>query len=424
MSLQTRLVVIDRRNMLVFGMEWMIPPMLRPLSKERSALASDHKASHALVLPQGSNKERPMLGFAYGLPRRVRGYSAAVLLGLFVPVGAAALVQSMGQGRVGVVVTNDGRPVVEADGVMSLDSARVLLDSMCQMLGQPISVFGDVAIIEGVTEIALGDLLKLPHATKLAKLLPAKKPIALIVGSVVVLALAVAGYQALLIWKERQAQEERERILKQQPVDPNVLYRKNLPANLLTAGTRVEALPLLKATYGKVPDYYRGWRLDTLTCQPGTCSTTWKIDAGTYEDFTNHPFAGANNIQYSPDFKSISFSLPADQAVKSQGVTEESLLDTRTFLLKVGSIVQKLSRKDITLKIDEAKVYGLPPGAAEAAIRNPIKVGTWTYASSLANQQLPTSFPPGFTIDSVEIMLTTELDKATVKIQGKYYVKS
>lgn len=428
----TRLFDLNRRQRLAFGLAWHIPRGHEEWRKERRSILREFKGSHDVVLR--ARKERPMLGVATGLTRSMSCYSAAVLLGGYVPQGLALLAVKLDHETTGVVATRDGRPLVGFDVAASHEAALRKVAELHKYAGeQPVTLFASGVEIHGSSELDLEELLKRSDVVKQSKLSPTTLPIKWVVGAATLVAVVASAAYGWMWWQQQKALE-RARLLQArqtqsqgQPVDPNVVYRQELPNRLLMAGTRVQALPSMLKTIHNLTVTHRGWRLAKVVCTPVTCLTDWKADGGTYADLDQHPIPHVTNMQFSQDFTSVTADLPVEQQAALQGVKEESLLATRDFMIQVGSLVQKLSRTSVVkLSVKDTKPFGVPATVDPAALKSMVRFGQWDYSSHLSMALIPNEFPPGFTVEKlmIEVPVAAALDSITVQIEGNFYVKS
>lgn len=417
----------DRHHKLAFGVEWYVLPGARDIRKECRALIKDAKASHIVKLKIGN--ERPLIGLGRGLPLHGKSFSAASLFARHVPEGAALYLVEIGRERVGVVGTRDGRPVIGFDVVVSHLALAALIARFREVVGGKAQLYGDTKLHAGVTALDPAELLTTGEAKKNARLSRARIPVSLIVVGVAVVGLTVAGGVGYQQWKKNKQAEERARraqVNAQQPVDPNVVYRQTLPTLLETAGNRLDALPVIFNTIRAMPVNYRNWKAESIECEVATvtCKTKWKTEIGTIADLAAHPMAGAKNVAFSDDFNSVTFDLPLLPLPKETlGVREAELLAAPQFRIEIGTAIQKASRLGLGASAPAPAILGLPAGANEGQIRNPIRFGTWNFEGKLHVALYPMEFPKGMTVDKVAVTVTGSLDTTKIRIEGKYYVR-
>ncbi|MGY8527626.1 type 4b pilus protein PilO2 [Paracidovorax citrulli] len=431
MAAVTYVQAVGKKRHIAVGLEWVSPPGLRVLSRERRTIARSRHASHTVELrPQNT---RPLIGVAFGLARSVKAVSAAALLSTHVPTGAAAFIWAI-EGNAAFVAVRDGAPLVGFDLVVSHEGARAKLAELAELVGGfgSFRVFANFPVGVEAEALPLHELFREAEAwPKAGRLQPATLPTRAILGSIAVIGMAFAAvrgfelYQAHLAEKARAAQRAPEQ------VDPNVAYRAAVPAALAAAGLRADHIDSMLEPARKIPLTNAGWWMERVTCQPTICSTTWTINGGTFDTFSKSPLPDLQNIQMQGDFKTILADVPVHIG-SGTGLQEAELLSAEELRLRVGSMIQLLSGSGIdqiktlglNLTLNEPAVLALPPGVAESQLRHPVRVGSWTMQGKLFMATFPASFPPGFSVTSLTATVPkNQAEDATITIAGNYYVK-
>lgn len=424
MASSTRLLDLRRRQSLAFGIEWQTLPGLRESGIERRTLLRESKASHALLLPQG--QKRPLLGFATGLRRGSRAFSASVLLAHHVGKDeAAVLACSLGKNVCGVVAVRNGMPVVGFDEVGTPELVRAKVSEFVRTFKGPVRTLTWGVHVEGAQEVNPVALFGNAEALKAARLTPATLPLKLIGTVAVTFFVGMGGWYGYDYWQQQKAEEARQQQMKVKPVDYNELYQNTLRGMVSSIGPRAEGLPELMRTVRAIPASWQGWRLDTVQCHPGICQTHWKVQNGTFESFIGHPIPSAKTPQFDTDFKGLSLDIPASSMTDWYGLNVEALLDETAFMQKVGTLSQQTTDAEKDFSVTGASIIALPSGAIESQIHHPIKSGTWRLAGKLWIGDFAAHFPAGFTVDQLSIAVPEgDPEAASIEIKGKYYVKN
>ena len=253
---------------------------------------------------------------------------------------------------------------------------------------------------------------------KAATLNPASKGVDSRVIAVVLLVAAIgAGYWYMQFKAE---QEKAARLAaRQKQMSPQQLYAKSLAAALMTSGAPVSTtLPLIVENAFQQELLEGGWLLSKIACDAAACQYSWANVGGT--NLSLRDALGGRSIDYALDGASASY------VIQHKGTNlaplDATKLPTMTqFKERVGSFSQDVKLLGVTSAFGPEAIFGADPTVSAAAIKSPVKAGTFSYQGNAALlQEIMSRLPANMTLKQLVITPGTD---ARFNLEGIYYVK-
>jgi hypothetical protein len=429
---------------LAFGLLWAELPSGDSIRADIKKLARDHEAQIYVQLPTVGKFVQ--VGFLPESAEMGRGTSkigslpaAALLAHLYLEpehIENAMFGFELPNNQCALIGFRNGKPEITFDRVVKREKIQsVVAEFVSFMDGNAATVtfFGDSTLFEGRNTVDFPFDWFQTAALKKSKLVNqlrmkrVKFPAALSVAVVLILLASFGGFK---YYEQYQAELQKKEKLKK--IDPNIAYEQSVTPVLAAAGYPVfsVAAQSIKAIE-HLPLSHRGWKLEKISCTPGSCTLNWNNnEGGTYQSFADSPLPGIASLKtaYKEGLTSMETMFAYPLNTESSGVNKLVLPKQDEFVLKFGSKAQQLKEMGISILLTKASVIGLPQGRAgqpeitESMLKDPIKEGGWSLTTDWLFHSMLQELPENMTISNLDVAVSGETLSMTAS--GKYYVKN
>lgn len=421
-----------------FGLIWSFLPGVDSTRSEIKSLAEDHDAIEYVTLQ--THDKRHLVGLLEKDFTNEKGASktgalaaASVLASLYKEtIENAIFGMLLPNGMVGVIGFRDGLPLVGFDRVVALDEVESVVSEYLRVLkdqAQTAVFYGHEEAFPGRDAAPCGlDLLTQAEKTKVSgsRLARVKKPVALVLSLMILLAGGGYGFHAFDEYQKEQARKASIAV-----IDPNKLYEQSLSAVLSAAGYPVvEVAWQMIDTFSRLPLSHQGWRLVEMVCeQPGSCVLSWSNDdGGTYESFSSLALPGVTitHTEFLEGLNAIKTTVDFPVTGK-QGINLQFIPKDSDYLTSFGTRAQRLKDVSVPVTLQKGQVVGLPPTPAgqqpitETVLKKVIKDGSWTMTGDWIFNEALRNMPLNMTLTKLQLNIKDE--SISFIANGKYYVQ-